>query len=184
MPTFKTVRFGELEYREQDVITLPGGIVGLAALHRWIVLEMGDDVPFKWFQSLDRGDFGFPVSEAWLYHDEYVFDVPAAACRAMETRDPAAVVTMIITTIHPGGILVTGNLMAPLVIDTDTRRGVQLTLEDPRWSLRQEIDYRKFELAVTGGSAENADQDGLSAATGGESAAEPVQARQPEVAEV
>ena len=48
--------------------------------------------------------------------------------------------------------------MAPLVIDTETRRGLQLTLDDARWSLRQEIDYCKFELAVTGQTPENAAQ--------------------------
>jgi len=184
MPTFTTMRFGELDYREQDVILLPEGLVGMTDLRRWIILEMGDDVPFKWFQSLDRGDFGFPVSEAWLYHDEYAFDVPAAACRTMDTTNPEAVVTMIITTIHPGGILVTGNLLAPLVIDTDTRRGLQLTLEDPRWGLRQEIDYRKFELAVTRGASENADQDGLPTALGDEVSLETAESRQPEVAGV
>ena len=63
-----------------------------------------------------------------------------------------------VNSIHPGGVLVTGNLMAPLVIDTETRQGLQLTLDDPRWSLRQEIDYCKFELAVTGQTPENAAQ--------------------------
>jgi flagellar assembly factor FliW len=180
MPTFTTVRFGELEYRDQDVILLPEGLVGMADLHRWLILEMGDDVPFKFLQSLDRGDFGFPVSEAWLYHDDYAFDVPAAACRAMENQRTEAVVAMIITTIHPGGVLVTGNLMAPIVIDTDTRRGVQLTLEDPRWSLRQEIDYRKFELAVTEGASENTAKDGLKAQTAGESGSAEASSPQPE----
>ena len=65
---------------------------------------------------------------------------------------------MVITTVHPGGVLVTGNLMAPLVIDTETRRGLQLTLDDQRWSLRQEIDYCKFELAVSGQTPENGGQ--------------------------
>ena len=52
-------------------------------LRNWLLLEMGDDIPMKWFQSLDRGDFGVPVSHAWLFHDDYEFDVPAAACRRL-----------------------------------------------------------------------------------------------------
>jgi flagellar assembly factor FliW len=158
MPKFSTVRFGELDYQQRDVIRLPDGLVGMPQLRNWLLLEMGDDIPMKWFQSLDRADFGVPVSHAWLFHDDYEFDVPAAACRRLQNREPVHLTVMVITTIHPGGVLVTGNLLAPLVIDTETRQGLQLTLDDPRWSLRQEIDYCKFELAVTGRTPENAAQ--------------------------
>jgi flagellar assembly factor FliW len=158
MPKFKTVRFGELDYQQQDVIHLPDGLVGMPQLRNWLLLEMGDDIPMKWLQSIDRSDFGVPVSHAWLFQDDYEFDVPAASCRKLGNTQPANLTVLIITTIHPGGVLVTGNLMAPLVIDTETRQGLQLTLDDPRWSLRQEIDYCKFELAVTGQTPENAGQ--------------------------
>jgi len=61
---------------------------------------------------------------------------------------------LIITTVHPGGDKITGNLLAPLVIDAKTRRGVQLTLDDSRYNLRQEINYFKFGLAVQTESGE------------------------------
>lgn len=158
MPKFTTVRFGELDYQQQDVIHLPDGLVGMPRLRNWLLLEMGDDIPMRWLQSLDRADFGVPVSHAWLFQDNYEFDLPTSACRRLRNEDPGALTVLVITTIHPGGVLVTGNLMAPLVIDTDTRLGLQLTLDDPRWSLRQEIDYCKFELAVTGKTPDNAAQ--------------------------
>lgn len=158
MAKFNTVRFGELDYQPNDVIHLPDGLVGMPQLRNWLLLEMGDDIPMKWLQSLDRSDFGVPVAPAWLFHDEYEFDLPAAAVRHLQNTDAPNLTVMVITTIHPGGVLVTGNLMAPLVIDTETRRGLQLTLDDQKWSLRQEIDYCKFELAVTGQTPENAGQ--------------------------
>ncbi len=158
MPKFKTVRFGELEYQARDVIHLPDGLVGMPQLRNWLLLEMGDDIPMKWLQSLDRSDFGLPVSDAWLFHDNYEFDLPVPSARRLRNEDPANLTVLVITTIHPGGVLVTGNLMAPLVIDTETRLGLQLTLDDPRWGLRQEIDYCKFELAVSGQTPDNAGQ--------------------------
>lgn len=158
MPKFNTVRFGELDYQQRDVIHLPDGLVGMPQLRNWLLLEMGDDIPIKWLQCLDRSDFGVPVSHAWLYHDNYEFELPAASLKRLENADPANLTVLVITTIHPGGVLVTGNLMAPLVIDTETRRGLQVTLDDPRWGLRQELDYCKFELAVSGQTPENAAQ--------------------------
>jgi flagellar assembly factor FliW len=156
MQKFKTFRFGELEYQEQDVITLSDGLVGMPNLKNWIILDMGDDVPLKWFQSLDRGDFGFPVTQPYLFHDDYDIKLNKPDLIRMGSTDSSEVVTLIITTIHPGGAKVTGNMLAPLVVDTETRRGMQLTIEDTRFGLRQEINYFKFGLAVKSDSVDDA----------------------------
>ena len=155
MPNFRTVRFGELDYRDEDVIHLPEGLVGMPQLRNWLILEMGDDVPMKWFQSLDRGDFGFPVSQAYLFHDDYEFPLSYATRTRLGNQQPDDIATLIITTIHAGGDKVTGNLLAPLVIDTETRRGVQLTLDDTSYGIQQEINYFKFGLAVNSETAED-----------------------------
>ena len=155
MPKFKTVRFGEFEYREEDVIHLAEGLVGMPNLCNWLILEMGDDVPMKWFQSLDRGDFGFPVAQSYLFHDEYNVNVGAAIKAALGTTDDEDLATLIITTVHPGGAKITGNLLAPLIIDTETRAGRQLTIDDAKFSMRQEINYFKFGLAVKTEASDN-----------------------------
>ena len=155
MPKFKTVRFGEFEYREEDVIHLTEGLVGMPNLRNWLILEMGDDVPMKWFQSLDRGDFGFPVAQSYLFHDDYDVKVGAAVQASLGTKDEEDLATLIITTVHPGGAKITGNLLAPLVIDTETRAGHQLTIDDANYSMRQEINYFKFGLAVKSEASDN-----------------------------
>ncbi|PID79873.1 hypothetical protein CSA17_05730 [bacterium DOLJORAL78_65_58] len=155
MPKFTTVRFGELEYRSEDVIHLDDGLVGMPNLTSWIILDMGDDVPMKWFQSLDRGDFGFPVSQPYLFHDEYDLSISKGVQARLGTRQATDLATMIITTVHAGGTKVTGNLLAPLVIDTETRKGCQLTVDDARFSMRQEINYFKFGLAVKSEASDN-----------------------------
>ena len=92
MPKFTTVRFGDLDYRQDDVIHLPEGLVGMPDLRNWLMLEMGDELPMKWFQSLDRGDFGFPVTQAYLFHDEYEFPVgEPTRRRAIDCRPSSAI---------------------------------------------------------------------------------------------
>ena len=155
MPKFTTVRFGELEYETEDVIQLVDGLVGMPDLRRWLILEMGEDVPMKWFQSLDRGDFGFPVSQATLFHDEYEIEVPEPIREKLGSRTQEDLAVLIITTVHPGGDKVTGNLLAPVIVDIESRNGVQLTLDDDRYGLRQEINYFKFGLAVQSQAEQN-----------------------------
>lgn len=155
MPKFRTVRFGELDYDQGDLIHLTEGLVGMPNLKNWLILEMGDDVPMKWFQSLDRGDFGFPIAQPYLFHDDYEVSVQGGTLEKLGTAQDEDLVVLIITTVHPGGTKVTGNMLAPLVIDTETRRGVQLALDKSEYGMRQEINYFKFGLAVQSESAEN-----------------------------
>ncbi len=154
MPQFKTVRFGELEYRSEDVVVLPDGLVGMPHLRNWLIMDMGQDQAMKWFQSLDRGDFGFPVTQPYFFLDDYQVDLGPEDRSRIGNTDPEDLVVMIITTVHPGGDKVTGNMLAPLVLDASTRRGRQLTLEG-EYDMRQEINYFKFGLAVGQVTGEN-----------------------------
>ena len=169
MPNFETVRFGNLAYGAEDIIHLPEGVVRMPDLRDWLVLEMGDEMPMKWFQSLDRGDFGFPVSQPAFFTDAYDITIPPEVNHILRGREGEWLATMIITTIHPGGARITGNLLAPLVINVDTKQGVQLVLQDQDLSIQQEINYLKFGLAVDGDSAEN----DLVTADGGDSVQDP-----------
>ena len=51
----------------------------------------------------------------------------------MGNKEVDDLVTLIITTVHPGGTQVTGNLLAPLVLDSESRRGAQLTQDDAKY---------------------------------------------------
>ncbi|MDY0110482.1 MAG: flagellar assembly protein FliW [Candidatus Krumholzibacteria bacterium] len=157
MRSFESVRFGRLQYDPADVIELPDGLIGLPQLRRWLMLDMEQDVPMRWLQSLDRPDFGLPVMPPIFFAEEYSIGVSVSAQRQLAAQAAPELVTLIIATIHPGGECITGNLRAPLVLDTASRRGAQLALDDDRLSTRQEIDYFKFGLAVAGDSADNAE---------------------------
>ena len=158
MPSYETTRFGNLEYDAHDVIELSEGLIGLPQLRRWILLDMDQDLPMRFMQSLDRPDFGVPVMPPVFFAEEYEVKGSATVKRLKDGNPDPDLVTLIITTIHQGGEKVTGNLRAPLVLDASTRRGAQLALDDERLSTRQEIDYFKFGLAVAGESTENEDQ--------------------------
>ena len=155
MPNFQTMRFGELIYRQEDVIHLPEGLVGMPDLRDWLILDMGDGMPMKWFQSLDRGDFGFPISQPAFFADSYDIEIPPEVHHILRGREGEWLAAFVISTIHPGGSRITGNLLAPLIVNVDTRKGLQLVLNDHDLSVSQEINYLKFGLAVDAQSAEN-----------------------------
>lgn len=152
MHSFRTARFGELTYADRDVITLPEGLVGLPRLRQWILLDMGAGLPLKWMQSIDDGAFGLPVTTPDYFDQDYAPRVPPETLQALG-GGAAELVTLVITTVHPGGARLTGNLAAPVVLLPSTRRGAQLVLDDKRWPLQQEMDYVRFGLAAQAGAA-------------------------------
>ena len=153
MNCFHSARFGELRYAHRDVINLPDGLIGLPRLRRWILLEMERPVPLKWLQSLDDGNFGFPVAEPGFFASAYEVAPPPGVLARLGCDSAEELAVLIITTVHEGGSRLTGNLAAPLLIHLGTRLGAQVVIDDERWSLRQEIDYLKFGLAVQGETA-------------------------------
>jgi flagellar assembly factor FliW len=155
MPSFETMRFGNLEFDEAEVLELPDGLIGLPHLRRWLMLDIAPEAPMRWLQSLDRPDFGVPVMPPFFFAEEYAITATTTARRRLAKVGEPDLVTLIIANIHPGGQRITGNLRAPLLLDSTTRRGAQLALEDDRLSTRQEIDYVKFALALASDSAEN-----------------------------
>ena len=155
MPTFETDRCGTLDYRAEDVVHFPAGLVGMPHLRDWLILDLEDGVPLKWLQSLDRPDFGFPVTAPGYFAEQYDPGLPGTVLADLGTPRPEDLAVLIITTVHEGGQKITGNLLSPLVIGVDSRFGCQWTSPDSSWPLQQEINYLKFGLAVGGDSSEN-----------------------------
>jgi flagellar assembly factor FliW len=137
-----TTRFGEIEVDPGAVITFPQGLVGLPQLTRFVLIE--GKGPFQWLQSLDSPDATFVVIDS----DELVSDYAINPTRediAIVTlgEEPAPLCALLIVTVpreQPDRM--TANLMAPLIVNTDRRLGVQAVLPD-RYPVRYPIALEK-----------------------------------------
>ena len=56
-----TARFGEVSYKEEDVLFFPRGIPAFENNHKWI-LAGSDDSAIKWLQNIEDGDLALPVT--------------------------------------------------------------------------------------------------------------------------
>ncbi len=140
-------RVGSFEVRPQDLIEFPSGLVGLPQRRRFVLLEFDRDVPLGWLQSVDDPDFGLPVAEPAIFVQDYEVEVPRGEAErlGLERLEDAAL--LIVTTIHAGGVMVTGNLRAPLLVNSLTRKGAQIVLERPDLDLRALVDPVAFAAA-------------------------------------
>jgi len=137
-----TTRFGEVEVDADTVLTFPQGLVGLPQLTRFVLLEGRG--PFQWMQSLDDPDATFVVVDSDQVVDAYEIHPAAEDVRVVMEPDEAATLCalLIVTIPRDDPDRITANLMAPLLVNLERRRGVQAVLPD-RYPVRHPLAFAR-----------------------------------------
>ncbi len=121
-----TYVFGEIEIPREKVIHFPDGIIGYPDLKDFTLIHNADFKEPKVFhlQSLTDGDFGMLVVDPLNITKKYVPDVLAKDIPGADDLDDENILVLVTVTVEDNGKF-TANLMAPIIINTDTMTGVQ-----------------------------------------------------------
>lgn len=132
----QTTRFGLIDISEEEVISLPDGMLGFSECSQFVL--MTDDIgePFQWMQSLEQPSLAFVVIDPSRLLSEYHFSVKKEQIKSLETDKVEDLSVLVIVTMATNIIDVTVNLQGPIVINKVNNRGVQLVLNDPRFNTR------------------------------------------------
>jgi flagellar assembly factor FliW len=150
-------RVGSVEVRDQDIISFPSGLIGLARRNRFVVLEFAEDVPLGWLQSVDDPNFGMPVAEPGIFVSDYSIETSASEVAELGLKSVHDCAILIVTTIGAGGAIVTGNLRAPLLVNAESRIGRQVVLSREDLDLHALVDPVAFAQAPTFGTSARPD---------------------------
>jgi len=135
-----------LELDETDVIRFPHGLIGFAAETRFVLLERDNSPRIAWLQSVDNPDLALPVISCHDLAEQPYPDVEVQKAvyfdDEIETGEDTAV--MVVLTCQ-NGMVPTVNLVAPLVVDSRTRTGVQVLLQNSKFDTRQPLSLRPLE---------------------------------------
>jgi flagellar assembly factor FliW len=128
MTTFTTVRFGELQVPESEQLEFGRGLLGFEHLKRFVHLEMEEEYPFGWMQSLDDPKVAFVVASPALFFPQYRVEVDPRELGDVRPGPNEKLLVLGICTVPASVVDVTMNLQGPLVINPASRRGKQLVL--------------------------------------------------------
>ena len=132
-----TRQFGEIEYSEDRVISMPDGIVGFEDQTRFLLLEATEYEPFLLLISVDEPEIGFPLIPAIYADPKYAPALPPAEMKLLGGTDAANdLAVMLIATIGKSASDTTANLRAPVFINPAKRVGRQVILTDDDYSVR------------------------------------------------
>lgn len=138
----KTRRFGEIEIQEEHLINFPAGLIGFPLIRSFVLLSNQSPGEIGWLQSVDEPSFSIPVVSAHALVHNYP-DVPLSLVSELAGLGPDtdSLAMVVVLTALPD-CPATVNLLAPLLINTDTRMGAQAMLDGSRFTTREPFALR------------------------------------------
>jgi flagellar assembly factor FliW len=135
----KTGRFGQLNVSEDELISIPAGVLGFPDEHKYCLVDPGDDILILWLQSVTNPELAFPVLEPRIFKTDYRVKLSAAEHRELVLTDIKEAAVFSILTIPEEAEEMTANLKAPLVINLKDQIAKQVVLQENEYSIKQKM---------------------------------------------
>ncbi len=135
----QTTRFGEVEINDAAILTFPQGLYGFEQRRQFCLIDHRPDSPLKWLQSVEDPALAFVVMNPFEYFPDYEVLIPDDEADELELTDPNQTIVLTIVAIPSDPYQMTVNLLAPLVINGDTKRARQIILSGKRYTTKHHL---------------------------------------------
>lgn len=139
MPTFTSRHFGTVEYTQDSVFEFPAGLPGYEQERRFLPIEHAASKPIIFLQSLNRPELCFITLPVLAVKSDYKLAAPPDDLRLLGfdgASQPVIgkdVLCLAIISVAEGKPP-TANLLAPVIVNLNNRRGVQAIQEESPYS--------------------------------------------------
>ena len=141
MPTLVCPDLGELDFRDEEILSFPEGLPAFETLRRFLLVQKAEFTPFVFLVSVDSPTVRFVCIPVGVLDPGYHFEIASGDGAGTGLEDGIysaaagnplllAIVTL------PGFDTATANLASPVVVDADRRLGVQVILP---WALYSHV---------------------------------------------
>ncbi len=153
MVEVNTNAFGKIAIEDNKIIRFEHGILGFPDLKDFTLIfniDKGVESSIKWLQSLDEPNFAMPVMDPGLVMEGYtpVFDRELLKPLG-ENIVPENLMMLVTVTVPKEITQTTVNLKAPIIVNVEERKAVQLISEDDAYSIKYAI-YDKIKAKKAG----------------------------------
>jgi flagellar assembly factor FliW len=163
MPSISTKQFGIVEFAEEDIFEFPHGLPGFEAERRFLCMERPALRPVVFLQSIEHTDLCFITLPAHSVDPGYELEVAPeertilglASAEAPYLDQSLACLAIVCL---PSDGTPTANLLGPVVLSRETRRGVQAVRDDRRYSAKTPLQSSTTEQNVAEPSPVGKDQ--------------------------
>ena len=142
-------RFGSIHVNESDIIAFSSGILGFPGESKFVLVRTENAHAIGWLQSATNSFLALPVVSAHVLAPYYPDVEVESYARRAGLGDSLEELAVMVVLNAPPGIPATINLVAPIIVNVATRRGVQLFLENSRYTNREIFSLPLRQLAAS-----------------------------------
>lgn len=130
--TAETRLFGTVAIADEKLIHFPEGIVGFPFLETFALIHDADneDSAIMWLQSMDEPEFAMPVLEPRIVKDDYNPIVNDEHLMPLGELKEEQIYLLVTLTVPPEIEQMSVNLKAPIIINMENNKAVQIIVED------------------------------------------------------
>ena len=115
-------------------ITMAVPMPGFPAHREYVLVRLNDDGLLYAFTSIQDPELRFLVAPPEPFFPDYAPEIENNVLAALNTKDPDRLLVMVVIT--AGVNETTANLFAPIIVDRDTRRAMQVVLNGSNMPVR------------------------------------------------
>ena len=130
-PIGATVTDTELD---MPIIDMAVPMPGFPAHQQFVLVRLNDEGLLYAFTSIQDPELRFLVAPPEPFFPDYAPEIENQVLAALNTKDPDRLLVMVVIT--AGVNETTANLLAPIIVDRDSRRAMQVVLSDAKMPVR------------------------------------------------
>ena len=137
----KTKNFGEITIADEKLIEFPSGIIGFSDLTKFALIHDKEKGAggIHWLQSLQEPSFAMPVMDPLLIKEDYNPVVNDDLLIPIGEIVPEELLVLVTVTVPHDLTKMSVNLCGPIVINSATRKAVQIIVEGEDYRIKYPI---------------------------------------------
>ncbi len=146
--------YGTIEYEEENLITFSDGLFGFPNLKRYLFLALDENEDSMLLMvSVDESNVGFVLINPFILCPDYAPRLTPQELSCLSAHEIGELSCYSICVVNSDYLNNTVNLKCPIVVNPETRQGIQVILENSSYGCRHE--FRSFFPAEDAAETQN-----------------------------
>jgi flagellar assembly factor FliW len=138
-----TRAFGTIEIDDTKVMKFVEPMLAFEAADRYALVDLDPQSPFKMMQLVSDPDVCFLVTDPTLFFPDYEVQLSPEQAAEIELTDPERVAVMVVVNLRTDAP-VTANLLAPVVVNTDSLLAKQIILKGAPHKIDEPLPVKRL----------------------------------------
>lgn len=141
MLKIKTKYLGELEIKDEDVLEFPKGLPGFEDRRKFVLLGIEGNEHFTVLQDIEEEFISFLLVNPWDFYSDYDIEIKNDSLKVIgiEPDEEDSIDVYNIITLGKSLDESTCNLLAPIIINGEDKKGRQVILNDSPYMTKHKL---------------------------------------------